>query len=171
MLVFCHLIAPPGILFFLPVNLSALPPLPIEANQTVYDDDGARLLTLAAVLNESLILGRWYGYASPTSVQHGASAVLTFIEQHPTCCVALSDGTRISGDWMELLPWACYDFLPRFVGAGIRALAFLAPEDPATRLGVTAFALAARVVFPAKVFEEEEEARRWLATYAAESSR
>ena len=144
-----------------------LPPPPPAEDVTVYDHHGARLLTLTAVPAESLIVGRWHGHASPESVQRGAYAVLAFVQEHPECRVGLSDGTHIRGEWMELLPWICFDFLPQFIDAGMQAVAFVPPEDPATRLAITTFSLAARVVFPSRVFENETEARRWLATHTA----
>lgn len=140
-------------------------PLPTHVDETITDVTGARLLTLTLAPEHSLYVGRWYGTATPESIQLGMRAVLSFITRHPGLCCALSDGSRIQGDWVELMPWVNYEFLPAFLDLGIRAIAFVPSQDPGTRLGITTFSITARQELPVGVFETELAARRWLAQH------
>ena len=111
------------------------------------------------------MIARWFGVATPDSVMRGVQGILEFIRRHPSVCVAISDAGQIVGDWIELLPWMRYDFLPDFLEFGVRALAFLPSDDLPTQHGVSVFAQAASALLPVQTFPTEAEARAWLAQF------
>jgi hypothetical protein len=130
-----------------------------------YDANGDLLLTQTYEPANQLLVARWSGIATPESVQTGVQAALAFAQRHPGVRIALSDGSQIAGDWLDLLPWVRYEFLPAFMTAGVRALAFLPSDDAHTRLGMIAFAEAAGALFPVRTYESESTAREWLAQF------
>ncbi len=138
---------------------------PITRPELTYDAHGELLLTQTYEAAHHLLVARWTGIATPESVQIGVQAALAFAQRHPGVQVALSDGSQIAGDWLDLLPWVRYEFLPAFMTAGVRALAFLPSDDPHTRLGMLAFAEAAGALFPVRTYEDETTARAWLAQF------
>ncbi len=138
--------------------LDAIP----QPTVTVLHDDGSLVLTITAVPTERLMIGRWYGHATPELVEKGARAALGFMHEHPELVTALSDSTLNGGDWAELMPWLQYAFLPHLIGLGVRAIAFIPSGDANTRLGLEALCHATQELIPGRIFEVETEARQWL---------
>lgn len=136
--------------------------------RVIYSPEQEPVITLSFEPVGALLLIRWHGHITPEKVQIGAQAALAAAQEVPTQ-TAISDGSAVWGDWLDLLPWVRYDFLPAFIEAGVRALAFLPSADPATRLGMMAFIQAASSVFPAQIHEEEAGARAWLRTFVTDT--
>ncbi len=111
------------------------------------------------------MIARWFGVATPESVMRGVQGIVVFLRHRPGVCVVISDASQIVGDWIELLPWLRYDFLPVFLEIGIRALAFLPSEDLSAQHGVSVFSQAASALMPVQTFPTETEARAWLARF------
>lgn len=130
----------------------------------IYSPEGEPVVTLWFEPEAALLVIRWHGHITPEKVQIGAQATLAAAQEVPAR-TTFSDGSAVWGDWLDLLPWVQYDFLPAFIEAGMRALAFLPSADPDTRLGMLAFIQAASTVFPAQIHEEEASARAWLRTF------
>lgn len=132
--------------------------------RTVHSPAGEPIITLSFEPASALLVARWHGHRTPDLVQIGAKELLLTLQQVPAQAL-FCDSSSVIGDWLDLMPWVEFEFLPAITASGIRALAFLPSTDAAHQLCVQMLAQLASTILPARIHTSEAAARTWLAAH------
>lgn len=136
------------------------------ATRVVPDPAGRPLMRFTYDPATELLVGEWLQDLSPEVVRLGATATFERLVEWPARW-ALSDGSHVAGDWLDLLPWLEYELMPLLATNGLRAIAYWITLDPATQLGLSLLQRATDGALPIATFTDEPSARRWLVEQGA----
>ena len=91
---------------------------------TIADGYGAPLAEYYFFPDNMLLYICWHGQLTAAEVIRGVMEGTRLLEQHAFKRV-LNDKRDTGGDWSEALPWLEYEWLPKAVAAGLRAIAYI----------------------------------------------
>ncbi|GAB2864347.1 STAS/SEC14 domain-containing protein [Hymenobacter ruber] len=130
---------------------------------TIADSYGAPLAEYYFFPDHALLYIRWHGQLTAAEVIRGVLEGTRLIEDHRFERV-LNDKRDTGGDWSEALPWLEYEWLPKAVAAGLRAVAYILSPNPEAQIVSQEFVAAVRGQLDISLFTSEEDAREWLET-------
>ncbi|MDQ2769256.1 MAG: hypothetical protein M3Y54_02000 [Bacteroidota bacterium] len=128
---------------------------------TLADKYGERLVDLYYVEADALLFLRWHGHVTADEIVRAITEGGQWRTRY-TYQRILNDKRAASGEWSEALPWIQYEWTPRAVARGIRAMADIVSLQIGDRPVTEAFAQAVRDQLPVAVFTNEAEALRWI---------
>ena len=127
------------------------------------DSYGAPLAEFYYDHSKALLYIRWHGNLTAAEVIRGVQEASQLRQKHAFVKV-LNDKRDTAGDWSEALPWLQYEWLPRAVAAGLRAIAYILSPDLEAQIVSQVFVEAVRPQLNVSLFSNEAAARRWLAS-------
>ena len=130
---------------------------------TLTDSYGAPLAEYYFFPDNALLYVCWHGQLTAAEVVRGVLEAMRLREEHAFRRV-LNDKRDTGGDWSEALPWLEYEWLPKAVAAGIRAIAYILSPNLEARIVSREFEEAVRSQIRISLFTTEEEAQDWLQT-------
>lgn len=142
-------------------NTLTMPPPLRTPFYTLPDLHGDPLVEFRHYPDEKVLHLCWHGHLTADEiVQVGQLA----LDQHPRLDYqrVLNDKRNTSGDWHEALPWLRYEWLPRTMALGLRAVAYIFSTDLAHQLATQEFVASVRPQLAIELFREPEEAWKWL---------
>ncbi|MBH8557796.1 STAS/SEC14 domain-containing protein [Hymenobacter negativus] len=128
---------------------------------TIADSYGAPLAEYYFFPDHALLYIRWHGQLTAAEVIRGVLEGTRLIEDHRFERV-LNDKRDTGGDWSEALPWLEYEWLPKAIAAGLRAVAYILSPNPEAQIVSQEFVAAVRGQLDISLFTSEEDARDWL---------
>jgi len=125
------------------------------------DAHGAPLAEFFHYAADELLYIRWHGQLTSADVirvvQHGGQW-----REQLRYTRLLNDKLDAGGDWSEALPWLQYEWLPRAVAAGIKAMAYVVSPRYENGIATQAFIQAVHPQLAIKLFESPDDALTWL---------
>ena len=88
---------------------------------TLDDAQGALLAEYLFFPADELLYVRWHGHLTGAEIIRGVEHGSKWHEQLVYSLV-LNDKSDTGGDWSDALPWLEYEWLPKAVAAGVRAM-------------------------------------------------
>ena len=125
------------------------------------DRYGAPLAEFYYLPQGHVLYVHWHGNLTADAVIRAVSEGSALMAQHPFTRV-LNDKRETSGDWSEALPWLEYEWLPRAVTGGIRAIAYLLSPDLESQIVSQEFMDNIGRQVHTALFLNEEPASHWL---------
>ncbi|WP_310397715.1 STAS/SEC14 domain-containing protein [Hymenobacter sp.] len=125
------------------------------------DSHGAALADYEFYPDAELMYVHWHGHLTGTEVIRGVEQGTHWRDQLRYSLV-LNDKRDTSGDWREALPWLQYEWLPRALGLGLRAMAYVFSPDRENQFASQEFVAAVRPHLEIEVFDNPEDALAWL---------
>ena len=129
----------------------------------ITDSYGAPLAEYYFFPNNALLYVCWHGQLTAAEIIRGVLEGTRLLEEH-TFQRVLNDKRDTGGDWSEALPWLEYEWLPKAVTAGLRAIAYILPPNLEARIVSQKVMEAVRGQIQSSLFTTEEAARQWLQT-------
>ena len=130
---------------------------------TIDDNYGAPLAEYYFFPDNALLYVCWHGHLTAAEVIRGVLEGTRLLEEHAFQRV-LNDKRDTGGDWSEALPWLQYEWLPKAVEAGLRAIAYILSPDLEAQIVSHEFVEAVQSQIQISLFTNEEDAREWLQT-------
>lgn len=130
---------------------------------TLADNYGAPLAEYYFLPDHALLYIRWHGQLTAAEVIRGVLEGTRLLEEHRFERV-LNDKRDTGGDWSEALPWLEYEWLPKAVAAGLRAIAYILSPNLDAQIVSQDFVAAVQGQIRISLFTNEEDAREWLET-------
>ena len=130
---------------------------------TLADGYGAPLAEYYFFPDNSLLYVCWHGQLTAAEVIRGVLEGTRLNERYSFQRV-LNDKRDTGGDWSEALPWLEYEWLPKAVAAGIRAIAYILSPNLDAQIVSREFVEDVRSQIHVSLFTTEEDARDWLQT-------
>lgn len=134
---------------------------PIVPVATLADKFGEPLVDISYVAADALLFLRWRGHVTADEIVRVAREGRKYRARYAYRRI-LNDKRAASGDWSEALPWMQFEWAPRAVAFGIRAMADIVSPQIGYVPVNEAFAQAVRGQLPVAVFTDEAEALRWI---------
>ena len=107
------------------------------------------------------ILADWHGDQDLASVQHGALAIMRFM-QLQRCHKVLNDNTQVTSMWSEAAEWGGKEWFPTMAAAGLQYFAWVYSPNLYSRLS-TDLTLQYTAGSPVvATFDDIETAKAWL---------
>ena len=128
---------------------------------TLADGYGAPLAEYYFFPDHTLLYIRWHGQLTAEEVIRGVLVGTRLLEEHAFERV-LNDKRDTGGDWSEALPWLEYEWLPKAVAAGLRAIAYILSPDLEAQIVSQEFVATVGSQIQISLFINEEDAREWL---------
>ena len=128
---------------------------------TLADKFGEPLVDLYFVEADALLFLHWHGHVTADEIVRAATTGSQWRAQYSYQRI-LNDKRAASGEWSEALPWMLFEWTPRAVAFGIRAMADIVARPFGYQPVNEAFAEAVRDQLPVAVFTDEAEALRWI---------
>lgn len=130
------------------------------------DSHGAPLADYLFYPDQELMYVRWHGHLTGAEVIRGVQQGTHWREQLHYSLV-LNDKSDTSGDWRDALPWLQYEWLPRALKLGLRAVAYVFSPDRENQFASREFVEALRPRLSIEVFEDPDAALAWLLSQPA----
>ena len=130
---------------------------------TIADSYGAPLAEFYFFSDSDLLYICWHGQLTAAEVIRGVLEGTRLLEEHALQRV-LNDKRDTGGDWSEALPWLEYEWLPKAVAAGLRAVAYILSPHLEAQIVSHEFVEVVRSQIQISLFTNEEDARDWLQT-------
>ena len=134
---------------------------PVLHLTTLADKFGAPLVDIYYVEADALLFLHWHGHVTADEIVQAATKGGQWRGQYSYQRI-LNDKRAAGGEWSEALPWMLYEWTPRAVAFGIRAMADIVTRDIGYQPVNEAFAEAVRGQLPVAVFTDVAEALRWI---------
>ena len=128
---------------------------------TLEDAQGAILAEYLFFPADELLYVRWHGHLTGAEVIRGVEQGAKWHEQLAYSLI-LNDKSSTGGDWSDALPWLEYEWLPKAVAAGVRAMAYVFSPDRENRFVTQEFVLAMRPHLAIQLFDDLDLALAWL---------
>jgi hypothetical protein len=128
---------------------------------TMSDAYGAPLAEYYFFPKGALLYLRWHGQLTAQEVIRGAEEAGRWMATHPYRMV-LNDKRDTGGDWSDALPWLQYEWLPKAVAAGLRAMAYILSPDLNAQIVSQRFVNAVQDQLRMSLFTSETSAQQWL---------
>lgn len=103
----------------------------------------------------------WHGQLTAAEAIRGGLEATRLLEKYALHRI-LNDKRDAGGDWSEAMPWVEYEWLPRAMAAGLRAIAYILSPNPEAQIVSYEFVAIMQHHLQISVFTDEEDARRWL---------
>ena len=129
----------------------------------ITDSYGAALAEYYFFPENALLYVCWHGQLTAAEVIQGVLEATRLLEKYAFQRV-LNDKRDTGGDWSEALPWLEYEWLPKAVAAGLRAVAYIQSPNLEAQIVSREFVEAVRSQIHVSLFTTEEDARDWLQT-------
>ena len=129
----------------------------------ITDSYGAPLAEYYFFPDNGLLYVCWHGQLTAAEVIRGVLEATRLLEVHAFQRV-LNDKRDTGGDWSEALPWLEYEWLPKAVAAGLRAIAYIQSPNLEAQIVSQDFVAAVRSQVQISLFTTEEDAQEWLQT-------
>lgn len=121
---------------------------------------GRMFLTIETDHENRWIAVNWQGYLTASNIQDGARAYTAALARAGFSCV-LNDTREVRGPWDHSMEWVVNEWAPSAAAAGLRHFAMI--TTPASLAEGSAAAFYDQLKsFQARVFDNPEDARRWL---------
>ena len=133
------------------------------------DAHGAALTEYLFYPREELLYVRWHGQLTGPDIIRGVQQGTQWREQLRYFLI-LNDKSDTGGDWSEALPWLEYEWLPKAIAAGVRAMAYVFSPDRDNRFASQQFVEALRPHMAIEIFEDLDTALAWLLSHNPDSS-
>ena len=130
---------------------------------TLSDAYGAPLAEYSFYPENALLHICWHGQLTANEVIRGAIEAGKWITEHPYRLI-MNDKRDSGGDWSDALPWLQYEWLPKAVTAGVRAMAYILSPDLHAQVVSHRFMDMVQDEFQIALFTSETEAWNWLQT-------
>ncbi|WP_460610330.1 STAS/SEC14 domain-containing protein [Hymenobacter terrigena] len=130
---------------------------------TLADRYGAPLAEYYFFPDHVLLYIRWHGQLTAAEVIRGVVEATRLLEEHRFERV-LNDKRDTGGNWSEALPWLEYEWLPKAVAAGLRAIAYILSPNLDAQIVSKEFVEAVQGQIQISLFTNEEDAQHWLET-------
>ena len=134
---------------------------PVLHLTTLTDKFGEPLVDIYYVEADALLFLRWHGHVTADEIVRATTAGGQWRTQYAYHRI-LNDKRDGTGEWSEALPWVQYEWTPRAVASGIRAMADIVSLQIGDRPVTEAFAQAVRGQLAVAIFTDEAEALRWI---------
>ncbi len=134
---------------------------PVMHLTTLADKFGEPLVDLYYVAADALLFLHWHGHVTADEIVRAATEGGQW-RTHFAYQRILNDKRDGTGEWSEALPWMQYEWTPRAVAHGIRAMADIVSLHIGDRPVSQAYAQAVREQLPVAIFTDEAEALRWI---------
>ncbi|WP_216726627.1 STAS/SEC14 domain-containing protein [Hymenobacter siberiensis] len=128
---------------------------------TIADCYGAPLAEYYFFPDHSLLYISWHGQLTAAEVIRGVLEGTRLLEKHAFQRI-LNDKRDTGGDWSEALPWLEYEWMPKAVAAGLRAIAYILSPNLDAQIVSHKFVEAVQGQIQISLFTNEEDAREWL---------
>ena len=128
---------------------------------TIVDSYGAPLAEYYFFPDHSLLYISWHGQLTAAEVIRGVLEGTRLLEKYALRGV-LNDKRDTGGDWSEALPWLEYEWMPKAIAAGLRAIAYILSPNLDAQIVSQEFVTTIRSHIQVSLFTNEEDARQWL---------
>lgn len=102
----------------------------------------------------------WTGFQTDEGIKEAGAIILGIIEEKGVKKI-LNDNRLVKGSWKDVASWVNEDWFPAIIKAGVTKFAWIYSKDIFARYSAKKAAGNTEII---KVFENVEDARRWLET-------
>ena len=128
---------------------------------TLEDAQGSLLAEYLFFPADELLFVRWHGHLTGAEVIRGVEQGTKWRDQLAYSLI-LNDKSDTGGDWSDALPWLQYEWLPKAVAAGVRAMAYVFSPDRENMFASQEFVQAVRPHMAIELFDDLDQALTWL---------
>lgn len=128
---------------------------------TIPDAYGKLLIEYWHYEAEQVLYTRWHGNLTAEEVIKGAEHAATLLSTLH-CPLLLNDKHHSSGDWSEAMTWLEYEWLPRALKEGLKAIAYVFAPDVSNQIVSVEFAKRAEQHLAIRLFYSVPAAWGWL---------
>jgi hypothetical protein len=132
---------------------------------SMFDEHGTRLAELYYAPDQELLQVQWFGNITSREVIYVAQEFIK-TQNQLNVSLLLNDKSNATGDWAECMEWLEFDWLPRALANGLRAVAYVFSPDAGTHYVSKDFSERIAQHIPIKLFFDVPSARQWLCTQA-----
>ena len=131
----------------------------------LHDEQQIVFFEIEYLEDKNSLYSNWIGsYLSVEQVQQGCLLVLEAIKEHQSSLL-LNDNRQLEGVWDDANEWIANEWMPQAIQAGLMKFAHILPQDLFAQLSAEFMEDNAKKIediFQLKMFNNQEEAEKWL---------
>ena len=131
---------------------------------------GNVFLTIEYNADENRVENTWLGYQTTESIIKGANACLEVIKRY-NCPYLLNDNQQVAGPWDHATDWIAQDWTPRAIAAGLTHFAHVVSPESLAAMSAETMLVKIGSSFNMKTFDNQQEAKAWLAAAQREAAK